>query len=201
MMIRPINTISVLIVAALLFSCSPKNISTRYYFENEQVLDRIEGTFKQLYSKSKFSIGFTDKAFNTVAIEFITDTMSYIYEFNVVEARMNDTIAKYHSDPRRFAGLISEMRSIKCAWIRNLDYYVDEKKNSLIFMSVRPVALKAPLSAQKYYVLTYYQQAQHFDSQGRLLDKRSRRRLRRINGEIFHRINDKVCYAISGNFR
>ncbi len=69
-------------------------------------------------------------------------------------------------------------------------------------MSIKPVALKAPLSYHKYYVLTYYQQPQYFDEEGMLLDnKRTVRRLRKINGEVFRKINDKVCYTISGNFR
>jgi hypothetical protein len=68
-------------------------------------------------------------------------------------------------------------------------------------MSIKPVALKAPFSYSKYYILTYFSQPQYFDNEGRLLDKRKRRRLRKINGEIFRRINDKVCYTISGKFR
>jgi hypothetical protein len=78
---------------------------------------------------------------------------------------------------------------------------VDEKKNSLILMSIKPVALKAPFSYSKYYILTYFSQPQHFDKDGKLLDKRGLRRYRKINGEVFTRINDKVCYTISGKFR
>ena len=196
-----IQTILLIAITGLLFSCSPKNISTKYYFENEKVLDRIEESYKQLYQLTPFTIGFTDRTFNTVSLEIITDTLSYIYEFAVNEPRLTDTLMKYHPRATRVIDLINQMRSIRCTWIRNLDYYVDEKKNSLIFMSIKPVALKAPLAYHKYYVLTYFQQPQYFDSQGRLLDKKTFRRLRKINGEIFHRINDKVCYTISGNFR
>ncbi len=196
-----IQTILLIAITGLLFSCSPKNISTKYYFENEKVLDRIEESYKQLYQLTPFTIGFTDRTFNTVSLEIITDTLSYIYEFAVNEPRLTDTLMKYHPRATRVIDLINQMRSIRCTWIRNLDYYVDEKKNSLIFMSIKPVALKAPLAYHKYYVLTYFQQPQYFDSQGRLLDKKTLRRLRKINGEIFHRINDKVCYTISGNFR
>jgi hypothetical protein len=78
---------------------------------------------------------------------------------------------------------------------------VDEKKSSMIFMSIKPVALKAPFAYQKYYTLTYFPQPQYFDSEGHLLDKKKLKRLRKINGEIFNRINDKVCYTISGDFR
>lgn len=201
MQTKGLQTILLITVSGLFFSCSPKNISTKYYYENEKVLDRIEESYKQLYQLTPFTIGFTDRTFNTVSLEIITDTLSYIYEFGVNEPRLTDTLMKYHPRATRVLDLINQMRSIRCTWIRNLDYYVDEKKNSLIFMSIKPVALKAPLSYHKYYVLTYFQQPQYFDSEGRLLDKKTLRRLRKINGEIFRRINDKVCYTISGNFR
>lgn len=195
------HIISVACITGFIYSCSPKNISTKYYYQNEKVLDKIEETYKQLNQQAPFTIGFTDRSFTTVSVEIITDTLSYIYEFGVDEPRLLDTLEKYHPNPGKVLELIKRMQSIRCTWIRNLDYYVDEKKNSLIFMSIKPVSLKAPLSYHKYYVLTYFQQPQYFDSEGRLLDKRKLRRLRKINGEIFHRINDKVCYTISGNFR
>lgn len=188
-------------IAGFIFSCSPKNISTKYYYQNEKVLDKIEETYKNLYREGTFTVGFADRSFETVSVEIITDTLSYIYEFSVNEARLIDTLVKFHLNAPKTIELIRQMQSIRCTWIRNLDYYVDEKKNSLIFMSIKPVALRAPFSYSKYYVLTYFQLPQYFDNEGRLLDKRKQRRLRKINGEIFKRINDKVCYTISGNFR
>lgn len=189
-------------LAAVLGSCSPKNISSKYYYENEKVLDRIEESYKELNNLAPFTIGFTDRSFSTLSLEIITDTLSYIYEFNLGDPGLADTLSKYHPKPAKVLNLVTLMQSIRCTWIRSLDYYVDEKKNSLIFMSIKPVALKAPLSYHKYYVLTYYQQPQYFDEEGMLLDnKRTVRRLRKINGEVFRKINDKVCYTISGNFR
>lgn len=185
----------------LLFSCSPKNISTRYYFENEKALDRIEETYKALYPMGPFNIGFTSRDFKTVSLEIITDTLSYIYEFNIDEPRLADTLEAYNLNASKIKTLIKEMHDIRCTWITYSDYYVDEKKNHLILMSIKPVALKAPFSYSKYYVLTYFPQPQYFDKEGRLLDKRTRRRLRKINGDVFRRINSKVCYAVTGHFR
>jgi hypothetical protein len=188
-------------MAGFIISCSPKNISTKYYYQNEKVLNRIEETYKSLYQKEPFTIAFTDRDFNTISLEIITDTLSYIYEFTVGETRLTDTLVAYHLNAPKIVELIRQMQSIRCTWIKKFDYYVDEKKNTLIFMSIKPVALKAPFSYSKYYVLTYFPQPQFFDSTGQLLDKRKLRRPRKINGEIFQRINDKVCYTVSGNFR
>ncbi len=185
----------------LFFSCSPKNISTRYYYENEKVLDKIEESYKTLYQRGPFNVGFTDREFKTVSLEIITDTLSYIYEFNIEEPRLRDTLTAYNLNAAKINALIKQMHDIRCTWITYSDYYVDEKKNSLILMSIKPVALKSLFSYAKYYVLTYFPQPQYFDSEGRLLDKRRLRRLRKINGEVFKRINNKVCYAVTGHFR
>jgi len=185
----------------IISSCSPKNISTSYYYQHEKVLDKIEESYKSLTQQSPFTLAFTDKKFNTVSLEIITDTLSYIYEFDVNESRLTDTLTRFRLNAPKIIELIRQMQSIRCTWINNYNYYVDEKKNSLIFMSIKPVALNSLFSYKKFYTLTYFPQPQYFDSEGRLLDKRKIRRLRKINGEIFKRINNKVCYTISGNFR
>ncbi len=191
-----------IVLGASLFSCSPKNISTNYYYQNKRVLDSIEIAFKSLSAPRPFTIGFTSKDFQTVSVEIITDTMTYVYEFSHNEPRLYDTLKRYGLNADAITRLIDQMYGIKCTWIKNQDYYVDDKKNTLVFMSIRPVALSGgPFTYKRYYVLTYFQQPQYFDSEGRLLDKRKKRRLRKINGEIFKRINDRVCYTISGKFR
>lgn len=184
-----------------LTACSPKNISEKYYFQHEKVLDKIEESYKDLYKERPFTIAFTDKRFKTISIEIITDSLTYIYDFDIAEKRITDTLLKYQLNASKISTLITQMQSIRCAWVNNFEYYVEEKKNSLIFMSIKPVALKALFSYHKYYILTYFSQPQQFDEKGRLLDQRELRRLRKINGEIFNRINDKVCYTISGTFR
>jgi hypothetical protein len=189
------------LVSGSLWSCSPKNISTKYYYENEKTLASIKDNYTELSAKHPFSVGFTDKSYKIIAMEIATDTLTYIYEFKVNEARLADTLTAYHLNAPKVIHLIQQMQSIRCTWIRNYDYYLDGKKNLLVFMSIRPVALKSPFLYKTYYVLTYFNQPQYFDSEGRLLDKRKQRRLRKINGEVFKRINDKVCYTVSGQFR
>jgi hypothetical protein len=194
---------AILLTGILYFilSCSPAKISSGYYYQNKKALDKIEETYKKLYRQKPFSIAFTDKSFNTVSLQIITDTLSYIYLFEVSESRLADTLLKFKLDVPGVIELIRQTKAIRCAWINNYNYYVDEKRNTMIFMSIKPVMLSAPFSYKKFYVLTYFPQPQYFDSTGHLLDKRRLSRLRQINGEIFKRINDKVCYTVSGNFR
>lgn len=193
--------IALLVISAGLASCSPKIISTRYYFQNEKVLDDIESSFKKLYKVHPFSIGFTSRDFTRFSVTIKTDSLNYIYDYTTGEERLRDTLIRYRFPADAVITLIGKMQSIRCAWISNYDYYVDEKKRSLTFMSIKPVALKQPFKTAKYYILTYFQQPQYFDEQGQLLDRKKLRQLRKINGEVFKRINDKVCYTVSERFR
>jgi Na+/melibiose symporter-like transporter len=88
---------TILFIAALgcFFSCSPKHISTKYYYENEKVLDKMEETYKELSRQQPFTLAFTSKSFKTVALEIITDSLSYIYEFGVDEPRLADSLVAY----------------------------------------------------------------------------------------------------------
>lgn len=196
-----IITLTLVLTAGILISCSPRNISTRYYFQNEATLDTIEESYKRINAETPFNIGFSDRRFSTISLEILTDTLSYVYEFRMNEPRLADTLRRYKINAPAVTEIIRQMQSIRCAWINESDYYVDEKKHSLILMSIKPVALKRPFSYAKYYVLTYFPQPQYFDNEGRLLQKRKLNELRKINGEIFRRINNKVCYTISGRFR
>lgn len=189
-----------LMIVALL-SCSPRNISTKYYFQNEATLDKIEESYKRINAETPFNIGFSNRKFSTISLEIITERLSYIYEFEINEPRLTDTLLKYGMNAAGVIAITRQMQSIRCAWINESDYYVDGKKHSLILMSIKPVALKRPFVYAKYYVLTYFPQPQYFDSEGRLLQKRKLNELRKINGDIFRRINSKVCYTISGRFR
>ena len=192
-----------LLFAAVVFcSCnSRQKISTKYYNENEKMLNNIEQSFKTLYRQKPFSIEFTDRSFNFVSIEIMTDSIKYIYEFGINEIRLKDTLPKYALNEKGISDIISQMRSVHCTWINSLDYYVDEQKNSLIFISMRPVGLSKPFTNKKYYILTYFSQPQYFNNEGKLLVKKQRNKIRKINGEIFWRINDKVCYTIAARFR
>ncbi len=184
-----------------LIACSPKNISSRYYFENEKALDHIEESYKALSQQKAFTVGFTNRSFSIIELQILTDSLDYIYEFSVNESRLNDTLSKYGMNPAKINMLIQKMKNIRCTWVKNFDYYVADRKQTLVFMSIKPLALQSFFSYKKYYTIIYFQRPQYFDSEGRLIDRRQQRRLRKINGEIFKRINDKVCYAISGKFR
>ena len=200
-MSKKINTSILFLISVVIYSCTSTTNISKYYLQNQKVLDSIQRSYKEQYKKTPFSIQFTDKTFKYISIEIFTDTFKYIYEFAVPENRMKDTLAKYALSVPGINKLISQMASIHCTWINNLDYYVNNNKESLIFMSIRAKPFNTPFTNKKYYILTYFLQPQYYDVQGNLLDRRFRKKLRKINEDVFKRITDKVAYTISDSFR
>lgn len=202
---RNSKTILLLVVMSCFFaSCStalPSHYPERYYKQNETAITAIESNYSNIYKQKPLVIAFTDNAFQYVTVEMKTDSMRYVYEFKVAEKRLADTLEKFGYDTQSVLKLIRDMQLIKCTWVNKLDYYVDDKKQYLIFLSIRPKAFDVMFSGKKYYTLTFYSQPQYYDAEGRLLDKRNRKRLRKINNEVFWRINNKVCYTVSDRFR
>jgi hypothetical protein len=181
-------------------SCTSLNI-TNYYHRHHYTLDGMEQTFQKAYREKPFSIEFTDRPFDHVSLELITDTLTYIYEFAVGEPRLQDTLLKYGYDTAAIDNLITNMRSMECTWINNLDYYAEETRHSLVYISLWPKRFTSPFVNKKYYILTYFSQPQYFDAGGDLMTGRRLRHIRKINGETFRKINAKVCYTISAQFR
>ena len=192
--------LAVLIPLLLAASCAKLNISN-YYRRHRPILDSIEHTYRDAYLKKPFSIEFTDRSFDHVSLELVTDTLTYIYEYRFDETRLPDTLIKYGYDTTAIGWLIRNMRRRVCTWIDNLDYYTDTNKHSLIYISLWPRRLNSPFVNKKYYILTYFQQPQYFDGDGRLRAGRRLKRIRKINGDVYHRIHDRVCYTISDRFR
>lgn len=193
------------VTGVLLFaSCTVSKIYPKQYYEqNKDLLHETEGLYDSASKNNPIAIAFNDLDFTEVSLELKTDTVRYIYDFNYDEARMNDTLWKYGYDSAVVQHMIRNMRTMKSTWINTMDHYIDGKKQLLLFISapVKQFTLFPPLQKRKYYLFNFYSQPQYYDRQGRLLDKRRVRRLRKINNEIFWRITDKVCYTVSGKFR
>ncbi len=164
-------------------------------------MDNIEQSYIKLYLQKPFTIAFTDKKFETLSLDIITDSLTYIYEFNIKEKRLLDTLIKFNLKATEVTELINKMRSIHCTWVNKFDYYVDDSKKSLVFISIKPVNNNNLFSNKKYYIITYFPQKQYYDKEGRLVNNRRQKQLQKVNGDIFKRINDTVSYTVSSTFR
>jgi len=192
----------ILIFCSLLTaSCSTKIISTNIYQEQKENLDNIERRYEKLNPSNHFSLAFTDKKFTIVSLEMITDTLTRIYEFNVNEQRLTDTLLKYDYDTSGIYYLIRKMQQSKVTWINSFDYYVNDQPQQLIILSLKPVTIRYIFSPPKYVALAYFRTTQFFDEKGRLLDSRRTKQVRKIKGQVFYKITDRICYTITDKYR
>ena len=197
-----IHHIITFLFLCLILSCThSKKFTQNYYRENEPTLQSIRQRFKELYDNNPFAMVLNDKKPIRIGMEIHTDSIKYIYSFRMDEPFLLDTLHKYQFDVKAMSDLINDMQKAHCTWITNLDYYEKRQKKFLVFISVRDKKLDALLRSEKYFTLVFFDQSQPFDEKGRLLDNEDLKTIRKINGSIFHRINNKVYYALSGNFR
>ena len=185
----------------LIVSCSTKIISNNYYQEQKGTVDSIESHYEKLNAKKSFALAFTDKDLDIVSIEMISDTLTRIFEFGVNEERLKDSLLKYGYNVNDVYYLINKMQQTKITWINSVDYYVNDQPQQLIYLSIKPVTIRYIFSPPKYIALGYFRTAQSFDEKGRLLDNRRTKRVRKIKGQVFYRITDRICYTITDKYR
>ena len=185
----------------LTVSCSTRIISNNYYQEQKGTVDSIESHYEKLNAKKSFALAFTDKDLDIVSIEMISDTLTRIFEFGVNEERLKDSLLKYGYNVNDVYYLINKMQQTKITWINSVDYYVNDQPQQLIYLSIKPVTIRYLFSPPKYIALGYFRTAQSFDEKGRLLDNRRTKRVRKIKGQVFYRITDRICYTITDKYR
>jgi len=192
----------ILITYSLLtVSCSTKIISNNYYQEQKGTVDSIESHYEKLNAIRPFALAFTDKDLDIVSIEMISDTLTRIFEFGTNEERLKDSLLKYAYDTSGVFYLINKMQQTKITWINSVDYYVNDQPQQLIYLSIKPVTIRYLFSPPKYIALGYFRTAQSFDEKGRLLDNRRTKKIRKIKGQVFYRITDRICYTITDKYR
>ena len=188
-------------IVLLLGSCSTKIISNNYYQEHRETVDNIERRYEKLNAAKPFAIAFTDKKMNIVSLEMISDSLTRIYEFSVGEPRLADTLLKYRYDTTGINYLVRTMQRTKVTWINSVDYYVNDQPQQLIYLSIKPVTVRYLFSPPRYIALGYFRTPQTFDEKGRLLDGRRTKRVRKIKGQEFYKITDRICYTITDKYR
>lgn len=202
-MIKNRNIYGIVAVVLLIATgCSyPKNFTKDFYNSNEVRLENLRAQYNEMYSEKPFALLFETKDFNNIGFEIITDTIKYIYHFDLSKSNFADTLTKYNYNVQKMQSFISNMQQIQCTWITKLDYYEDFTKRYLILMAVRNKALNSTFKGESYCTLAFFDRRQPFDEKGRFLDRADRKRNRTINAYKLYRVNDRVGYAITKHYR
>ncbi len=198
-----IKTSSILIIITCIAHVScvvSKRYPELYYKNYEPLLNNLHTIYSAAYITKPLAIAYTDWQYDNVSIELKTDTVKYIYNFNIQDPALYDTLTTYGYSAQVTKVLLQIMKSVRCTWINSIEYNVDGTANNLISIAVHAKSGLLNFKS-KYYVFHYYQQAQYYNEAGKLLNKKKLKQLRKVNNEIFYRITDKVCYTISNKFR
>lgn len=176
-------------------------MSNNIYQQNRKTYDSIEKKYLRLFRESPFAVAYSDPGFTHVKLEFISDTLTRVYEFKIGDTRLQDTLLHYNLDTNAVMGLLSEMKRVRCIWLDNFDYYVNGKEHRVTYVSIKPVTIRYPLSQPKFIILAYFPTPQVFDKNGILLDSRRTKRQRKLGGHTFRKITDRICFTIAEKYR
>ena len=194
------RNILLFVIGIFLFSCSQRNIADHYY-RNQKSYDSIHANYKSLIHENVFTLFFKDRSYRYITLEIFTDSFKYIYYFKTDELRLYDTIVKYKINTKDFYLLMNQMTRARSLWISQLDYYVKNKKENLIYIAFRSRPLWFFFSSQKYCMINWFTKPQQYDVKGFLLNQSLTPIPLELNDRKSYRINDTVAYRISNRFR
>jgi len=149
--------IQVLSICGLLLSCnaSKHRKSAAYYNENKTAILELRNIYDSLYKHQPFSLGFTDKTFSYYVMEITTDTLRSIYNTERSEQQLYRAIERFRYDTSLLRKLAVKMKEIDCLWLDKATYYLNEKKDTVTFLSFNSVSIEYPFVENKYYVLLF----------------------------------------------
>ena len=188
------------VFAIFIFSCSSRNIADQYY-RNQKPLDSIYENYRALINQNMFTLFFKNRSYKSITLEMFTDSLKYIYYFKINEPALQDTLLKYKINPGNFYLLMKQMTRARSLWISQLDYYVKNKKENLIYIAFRSRPLWFFFSSQKYCMINWFTKPQQYDVKGFLLNQSLAPIPLELNDRKSYRINDTVAYRISNRFR
>ena len=168
---------------------SPRK-SADYYYKNRESISHILELYDTLFAHQPFSAGFSDKSFQYYLMEVTTDSVRYVYNTERNKQQVIDLIVKYGYDTSQLGQMARLMKSIKCLWLSRTSFYVDEKRQTVTFLSFKSAANDGPFVENKYYILLFPTQPVSSAS----IDARIKK------GDLV-RIRDSVYFTVGNKFR
>lgn len=193
---------SLFITCVTITSCSiSRNFSTRFYKQHSLELQHLVNDYQKINTQKPFSVAFRDKRFNEIEFTFNTDSVRYVYNFDLRYNAFTDSLIRYQYKLADMFSLINKMKLLKCTWLTMQDYYEYMQKKSIILLTIRNKALDQYLKNEKYCTYAFFNEPQDFDTRGRLLDKDGKSQNREISGNLFFKITPKVASTIATKYR
>lgn len=180
--------LALLIAAGCASSAGRKSAS--YYTEHKDSIQSILSLYEQLYAQQPFSAGFSDKSFQYYLMEVQSDTVRYIYNTEKNTEHLMQTVQKYHYDTAVLADLAKSLKAIQCLWLSKSSFFINEKRETVTFLSFRSVSSRKAFVENKYYILIFIPHT--------IKDERIESRIKK--GDLV-KIDNHVYFTIGSNFR
>jgi hypothetical protein len=146
-----------LLLASFFASCatSHERKSADYYNQNKQTITEIRQLYEDLYKQQPFSAGFSDKSYKYYLMEVTTDSVRYIYNTEKNRQEFFSTIYRFNYDTTKLKELGQKMKAIKCLWLSKSSFYINEKRETITFLSFKSVSSNKAFVENKYYILVF----------------------------------------------
>lgn len=171
------------------FSAS-KAKSADYYRVNRAALEDLRNQYEQLYRHQPFSAGFTDKSCTYYTMEVRTDTVRYIYNTEKNSQQVAGLIERFDYDTAQLRAFGQKMKALKCLWLSKSSFFVDEKRETVTFLSFDAATGEKPFVEQKYYILIFLNHPiEHLDNK------------KKVKKGNLVKIDERVYYMIGNGYR
>ncbi|MFT3750009.1 MAG: hypothetical protein QM768_16955 [Agriterribacter sp.] len=180
------------LLVGMLVSCasSSKRKTADYYHQNESTIKEIMQLYDQLYEQQPFSAGFSDRSFKYYLMEVSTDSVRYIYNTEKNKEVFYSTIFRFNYDTVKLKSLGEKIRDIKCLWLSKSTFYINDKPETVNFLSFKSVSSGKLFVENKYYILVFLKHPISSPDINARIEK----------GDLV-KINDLVYYMIGSGFR
>jgi hypothetical protein len=145
----------VLIVGLMSCAATTTRKTASYYKQNKKQISEMRSLYEQLYRHQPFSAGFTDKSCKYFLMEVRTDTVRYIYNTEKNKPQVYQTIHRFQYNSDLIQELTKRMRALKCLWISKSSFFMDEKRETITYLSFKSAARDQPFVENKYYILMF----------------------------------------------
>lgn len=179
-------------LTGMLVSCasSSKRKTADYYHQHELIIKEIMQLYDQLYEQQPFSAGFSDRSFKYYLLEVGTDSVRYIYNTEKNKEAFYSTILRFNYDTAKLKSLGEKIRDIKCLWLSKSTFYINDKPETVNFLSFKSVSSGKLFVENKYYILVFLKYPISSSDINARIEK----------GDLV-KINDLVYYTIGSGFR
>jgi len=88
-------------------------------------------------------------------MEVTTDSLRYIYNTHINEQQLYEAVQKFQYDTAMLKKLSILMNATKCLWLSKSSFYINEKRETVTYLSFKSAKTDRPFVENKYYILIF----------------------------------------------